>query len=50
MGSDKVVMGTDYPYDMADATPVETVSCLAVPEKDKAKIMGGNAKHLLKME
>jgi aminocarboxymuconate-semialdehyde decarboxylase len=50
VGADRVVMATDYPYDMGDATPVETVKSLKnVSNEDKEKILGGNAKRLFKL-
>ena len=43
-GSDHVLMGSDYPYDMADDRPVETVSKLTgIKATDRRKIMGENA-------
>ncbi len=43
-GSDHVLMGSDYPYDMADDRPVETVTGLAgIKAADRRKIMGENA-------
>ncbi len=51
VGADKVVMGTDYPYDMGDATPVATVKSLKnVSDEDKEKILGGNTARLFKLE
>ncbi len=47
MGPDHVVMGTDYPYDMADSDPVGHVMETALDDATKAKICGGNAKTLL---
>ena len=47
-GADHVVMGTDYPYDMADFDPVGHIA--GVPGFDAATIAalaGGNAKKLL---
>ena len=50
IGADKIVMATDYPYDMGDSTPVETVKTLKnVSDEDKEKILGGNAKRLFKL-
>ncbi len=46
-GSDHVLMGTDYPYDMGDEDPVCFVSSLPIPEADKEKILGGNLRRLL---
>jgi aminocarboxymuconate-semialdehyde decarboxylase len=47
-GADHVVMGTDYPYDMADFDPLGHIA--GVPGFDAATIAalaGGNAKKLL---
>ena len=44
-GSDKLCLGTDYPFDMAEPDPVGFHDRLA--EKDKAKILGLNAAELL---
>ncbi|MEC7490448.1 MAG: amidohydrolase family protein [Pseudomonadota bacterium] len=50
-GADKVVMGTDYPYDMGDYNPVELVDLVeTLGSDDKAAIWGGNAKKLLKLQ
>ncbi|MEP9377326.1 amidohydrolase family protein [Aquabacter sp. CN5-332] len=46
-GVDHVVMGTDYPYDMADSDPVGHVMGAALDDAAKAAICGGNAKKLL---
>ncbi len=44
-------MGTDYPFDMGDSTPVSTVKGLKnVSDEDKEKILGGNAKRLFKLQ
>ncbi len=43
-GSDRVLLGSDYPYDMGDQHPVETVTQLSgIKEKDRRKIMRENA-------
>ncbi len=47
-GADHIVMGTDYPFDMADFDPIGHVA--SVPDFDPstiAAIAGGNAKRLL---
>jgi aminocarboxymuconate-semialdehyde decarboxylase len=50
-GADHVVMGTDYPYDMAEPDPVGFVdSTVGLSEEQKATVMGGNAAKLLKIE
>jgi aminocarboxymuconate-semialdehyde decarboxylase len=49
-GADRIIMGTDYPFDMADYDPIGHVA--SVPEFDPvtiAAIAGGNAKRLLGM-
>lgn len=51
MGSDRVVIGTDYPYDMGDPGTVALVADSAsLSEEDKAAILGGNAARLLKID
>ena len=50
-GSDHVVMGTDYPYDMAETDPVGHVNSVqGLSEDEKALVMGKNAAHLLGIE
>ena len=44
-GADRLCLGTDYPFDMAEPDPVGFHAHLA--EHDKARIMGGNACTLL---
>ena len=48
-GADHVLMGSDYPYDMAEQDPVGFVTSAALSPEDRAKIMGGNAARLLKI-
>lgn len=47
VGVDHVLMGTDYPYDMADSDPVGHVMQAALDDAAKAAICGGNAEKLL---
>ena len=47
VGSDKVLLGSDYPGDMSDEDPVNTVAGLGIPEEGKQKIWGRNAIRLL---
>jgi aminocarboxymuconate-semialdehyde decarboxylase len=47
-GSDRLCLGTDYPFDMAEPDPVGFHARLA--ETDKAKILGLNAADLLGLE
>ncbi|MEE2746714.1 MAG: amidohydrolase family protein [Pseudomonadota bacterium] len=50
-GADRIIMGTDYPYDMAEPDPVGHVnSVLNLSDEDKAKIMGNNAAQLLNIK
>jgi aminocarboxymuconate-semialdehyde decarboxylase len=43
-GSDHVLMGSDYPYDMGDDNPVQTVLSLSgIEEEDRCRILHENA-------
>jgi aminocarboxymuconate-semialdehyde decarboxylase len=46
-GADRVLLGSDYPYDMGQYDGVELVSSLPIGEAEKAMILGGNARRLL---
>jgi aminocarboxymuconate-semialdehyde decarboxylase len=46
-GADHVVMGTDYPFDMADFDPIEHVVSTGFDAATTAALAGGNAKRLL---
>ena len=47
-GSDHIVLGTDYPFDMGMYDPVGFVDgASALSAGDKAAIVGGNAAQLL---
>jgi aminocarboxymuconate-semialdehyde decarboxylase len=47
-GADHIVMGTDYPYDMADYDPVQHVlSVESFDDETRAKVAGGTAAALL---
>jgi aminocarboxymuconate-semialdehyde decarboxylase len=47
-GSDHIVMGTDYPYDMGEYDPIGHVAGVTeFDEATRAAIVGGNAKKLL---
>jgi aminocarboxymuconate-semialdehyde decarboxylase len=47
-GADHVIMGTDYPFDMADFDPVGHVASVeGFDDTTRAAIAGGNAKKLL---
>lgn len=49
-GADHVLMGTDYPYDMADSTPVASVDALKLTELQRKWIKSENCKKLLKIQ
>jgi len=50
-GIDHVLLGSDYPYDMGNHQPVETVSRVAdLTEEDRRKIMRDNAVALFKLK
>jgi aminocarboxymuconate-semialdehyde decarboxylase len=46
-GADHIVMGTDYPYDMAEYYPVDHVTgVLSLSESEIAAVAGGSAMKL----
>jgi aminocarboxymuconate-semialdehyde decarboxylase len=47
VGADRVLLGSDYPFDMADPHPVETVRRAALDGDDEALLLSGNAERLL---
>jgi aminocarboxymuconate-semialdehyde decarboxylase len=46
-GADHVIMGTDYPFDMADYDPIGHVASAGFDAATVAAVAGGNAKRLL---
>lgn len=49
-GADRVMIGSDYCFDMGYERPVEVITRLAgVPRADKARILGGTAARLLRL-
>jgi aminocarboxymuconate-semialdehyde decarboxylase len=46
VGADHVLLGSDYPFDMADPHPVETVRRAGLDEDDEAALLFGNAERL----
>lgn len=48
-GADHVLMGGDYPYDMGDPQPVDSVRKTQIAPTDKEKLLSGNACKLLKI-
>lgn len=50
-GSDHVVLGTDYPYDMGDEDPLGMLAQVKrLPRADRDLVAGGNAARLLKIK
>jgi len=49
VGSDKVVLGTDYPFDMGVTDPVERASAAGLPAADLTAILSGNAAALFRI-
>ncbi|MDP3615241.1 MAG: amidohydrolase family protein, partial [Rubrivivax sp.] len=50
-GADHVVLGTDYPYDMADDDPMGTLAQVnRLPKVARELVAGGNAARLLKLK
>jgi aminocarboxymuconate-semialdehyde decarboxylase len=43
VGADKVMLGTDYPFDMGVTDPVERASAAGLPAADLTAILSGNA-------
>ena len=43
VGSDKVMLGTDYPFDMGVTDPVERASAAGLPAADLTAVLSGNA-------
>ena len=46
-GADHVVLGSDFPFDMADFDPIEHVVSTSFDASTTAAIVGGNAKRIL---
>jgi aminocarboxymuconate-semialdehyde decarboxylase len=50
VGADRVMLGSDYCFDLGVERPVEAVTRLVgLSRADQAKILGGNAAKLLKL-
>ena len=48
-GADSFVVGTDYPLPAGLAHPVEEVKALGLAADDENKILGANARRLLRL-
>ena len=49
VGTERLMLGTDYPYTLGDWMAVEKVQALKCSEADKDAILAGNARRLLKL-
>lgn len=49
VGADRVVLGSDYPFDMGVTDPVERLAAAALESEQEQAIRGGNAAALLKL-
>ena len=46
-GPERVLLGSDYPFDMGDERPTEVVRALRLPADEEGAILGGNALRLI---
>jgi aminocarboxymuconate-semialdehyde decarboxylase len=46
VGADRLLLGSDYPFEMGDVDPVGTVKAAVAPQ-DQAKVLGGTLQSLL---
>lgn len=49
VGADRVMLGSDYCFDMGYQRPVKVVTALKLSRGDEEKILGGNAARLLRL-
>ncbi|MEI9803169.1 MAG: amidohydrolase family protein [Pseudolabrys sp.] len=50
MGLDRVIMGTDYPFDMLEYNPIGHINSVeSFDDSMRAALAGGNAKKMLGM-
>jgi aminocarboxymuconate-semialdehyde decarboxylase len=47
VGSERVLLGSDYPFDMGEFDCVTRVEALPIPRADRDAVLGGRAKELL---
>ena len=50
VGADRVLLGSDYPFDMADARVADTVRAAGLSPEDEAAVLAGNAERLLRLD
>jgi aminocarboxymuconate-semialdehyde decarboxylase len=49
VGTDRLMLGSDFPFDMGDDDPVGLVNKARLSEADRAKISFGNASRLFRI-
>jgi aminocarboxymuconate-semialdehyde decarboxylase len=50
VGSDRVVIGTDYPMAMGDFEPVQKIQRLKISDDERSQLLGGNAVRALSLQ
>jgi aminocarboxymuconate-semialdehyde decarboxylase len=50
VGAERVVLGSDHPFDMGDLRPADTVRAAGLSAGDEAAVLAGNAARLLGLE
>ena len=45
-GSDRVLLGTDYPFDMGQGNPVDFIAAAGLTDDQRAQVLGRNAEEL----
>lgn len=50
VGHERVLLGSDYPFDMADARPVETVRAAGLGSEAERAVLSGNAARVLRLD
>ena len=51
VGAERIMPGTDYPFDMGDHDPLKSVASLShLSDGQRELILGGNAAALLKID
>jgi aminocarboxymuconate-semialdehyde decarboxylase len=49
-GADKVLMGTDYPFDMGPTDPLGFLADVPMTEHERSLVLGANAARLFKID
>lgn len=47
VGADRVLLGSDYPFDMGDPDPVSTVRAAGLDLEAQRAVLSGNAERVL---